>query len=659
MRLYSRFLLDGENSPSFRGGIVIACKSISSARRVVPPKLRAEDEAMRGFRLQNRGIDPSGSVNGKSSEINSESNDSRSGAIRVFIGVIVATAVFYAARDLLLPLAIAVVIAVTLSPIANRLERYIGRLLSAATVVSMTIAVLAVLGYFLTVELASVAVQVADYSDNVAVKIAALEKSTPDWLHRVEEGVANVQHQLRWNVSHSASAHRAAAELPNTTELVKQALPIASDVGEGALVIVFLFFLLYGRKDLRDRMVRLAARGGFTITKQAIESAGEAVGRYLLIFSLINLGYGIAVTAVMWMLGLPNPEFWGMLAFLLRFIPYVGALGSALLPTLVAFAVFPGWSKSIEVIGSFIVLDQIAAHMIEPFVIGRGIGVAPAALLISTTYWAWLWGVPGLLIAIPLTACLKVAGDYVPPLGFLGVLLGAETPSNESYDYYRRLLELDHTGAHALAVRYCDEHGLHATFADLITPAIVTMGDDFEHGNISERNLETVVEKTRQLIVDLGDRFDKPRTASRQRIVGLVAPDEVHSLGMLMVLEVLRLDGAIATFVSENKSAQEMREFVGRYSPDLVCITCTMAECVAPATALIRDLKKDLPRLRVIAGGRAVVAAPSEFLSAGCWQVFRTGSEARRAIRRLPIRLSGSGFSQSANIQAISETESS
>jgi len=113
--------------------------------------------------------------------------------------------------------------------------------------------------------------------------------------------------------------------------------------------------------------------------------------------------------------------------------------------------------------------------------------------------------VPGLLIAIRLTACLKVAGDYVPPLRFLGILLGAETPSNESYDYYRRLLELDHSGAHSLAIRYCDEHGLEATFSDVMTPAIVIMGDDFDHGNINERNLETGVETTRQLIVDLGD----------------------------------------------------------------------------------------------------------------------------------------------------------
>ena len=128
---------------------------------------------------------------------------------------------------------------------------------------------------------------------------------------------------------------------------------------------------------------------------------------------LTNLGYGIAIGIVAWLLGLPHAAFWGALAFLLRFIPYVGALASAVLPTLVAFAIFPGSSRSFEVLGSFVILDQAVAQFVEPFLIGRGVGVSPVALLVSAMYWAWLWGIPGLLLATPLTACLKVAGDYI------------------------------------------------------------------------------------------------------------------------------------------------------------------------------------------------------------------------------------------------------
>ena len=160
-------------------------------------------------------------------------------------------------------------------------------------------------------------------------------------------------------------------------------MPILSDLTTVLLVIVLFFFLLYAREDLRDRVVRLMARVRVTLAAEAIATASSIVSQYLLLFCLINLGYGLSIATVMWALGLPNPVFWGALAFLLRFIPYVGALISAVLPTLVAFAVFPGWSKSLEVFGSFVVLDQIAAQFVEPFFIGHGIGLSPLALLVS------------------------------------------------------------------------------------------------------------------------------------------------------------------------------------------------------------------------------------------------------------------------------------
>src|SRR5208282_3904083 len=118
---------------------------------------------------------------------------------------------------------------------------------------------------------------------------------------------------------------------------------------------------------------------------------------------------GVTIGAVVWFLGLPNPIFWGGLAFLLRYVPYVGTLIATILSATVAFAVFPGWNKSLEVVGAFILLDQISAQLVEPFLIGRGIGLSPVALLIAAMYWSWLWGVAGLLLATPLTACLKVA----------------------------------------------------------------------------------------------------------------------------------------------------------------------------------------------------------------------------------------------------------
>src|ERR1700687_1824289 len=138
----------------------------------------------------------------------------------------------------------------------------------------------------------------------------------------------------------------------------------------------------------------------------------------------------------------------------------------------------PSPPQNAAVLGSFVILDQAAAQLVEPILIGRGISVSPVALLVSAMYWAWLWGLPGLLLATPLTACLKVAGDYIPELGFFSILLGADTVIEGYNDYYRMLLELDQLGAVALAISYCDQNGLESTFDDVLNPAVRLAGDE-------------------------------------------------------------------------------------------------------------------------------------------------------------------------------------
>jgi methylmalonyl-CoA mutase cobalamin-binding subunit len=256
------------------------------------------------------------------------------------------------------------------------------------------------------------------------------------------------------------------------------------------------------------------------------------------------------------------------------------------------------------------------------------------ALMVSAMYWAWLWGPVGLLLAAPLTACLKVAGDYIAPLGFLSILLGDEPASEDYHEYYRRLLELDQAGARSLATRYCDEHGLEPVFNDVIVPALILMGEERAEDHISQENQQFIVDTTREIVIELGNRVSKPRTTARLRILGVCPNGEAHSLGLLILLELLRQDGAAATFTGENKSPDEVRAFVRRFAPDLVCVSCTVAECLPSAVELIRSLKADSPGLIIIAGGKAAVSAPSELLAAGCSQIFRSRGEARRAVRR-------------------------
>src|SRR5712671_2859254 len=565
------------------------------------------------------------------------------GSAKAIIAVIVAIAVLYVAKDILLPLAIASLLAVVFTPIASRLERFVGRFASSALIVIAVVSSLVAVGYFLTVQLTAVAVEMTDYSDNIAAKLAKIATSTPEWLQRIESGVKDVQQQVQNAGPHLPKARpptivQAQVVAPTASDVLKPALPILAGIAEGSLIIVLFFFLLYGRRDLRDRLIRLAARARIPVAAEAIETAGSTVGHYLLLFTLTNLSYGVAIGIVVSMLGLPNPAFWGGLAFLLRFIPYVGVLISALLPTLVAFAVFPGWSRSLEVLGAFIILDQVVAQFVEPFVIGRGIGVSPLALLVSAMFWAWLWGLPGLLMATPLTACIKVAGDFIPGLGVLTILLGADRKLEDYHDYYRTLLELDLPAARTLAIRYSDENGLEQTFTDVLIPAVMLSSEERAESHISQENDQFIIETTCDLISELGSRFPKPRSAPRLRILGICAPGDVHSLGLMILLELLRHEGAAATLIDPSKTPEEIRHFAARFQPDMVCLSATMTECMPAAVELTRGLKKDSPRLTIIGGGRAALAEPSELVQAGCEQICGSRSDARRAIRRYVLR---------------------
>ena len=562
------------------------------------------------------------------------------GVTRSILAVIVATVVLYFGKDILLPLTMASILAVAFSPITSRLETFLGRFVSSALVVLLAITVIGAIGFCLTVELTSVAVEVAGYSNNIAAKLTRLQGSTPAWLQSVEDGVKDVERRLQKTgpipKGGPSRMVQAQATPPAMFEVLKPAWPILSGLGKCLLIIVLLFFLLYARRDLRDRLIRLAARARIPVAAHAIETAAGAVGRYLLLLSLTNLGFGIAIGIAAWLLGLPHSAFWGALAFLLRFIPYVGALSSAVLPTLVAFAVFPGWSRSFEMLGCFVILDQVSSQLVEPFLIGRGIGVSPVALLISAMYWSWLWGLPGLLLTTPLAACLKVAGDYIPELGFFAILLGADTGSDDYHDYYRMLLELDESGARALAIGYCDTHGLEATFDDVLIPALRLAGQERIESHISQENQHLIVEVTRGLVKDLGKRFIKPLTTPRLRILGVCAPGEVHDLGLLMLLELLRHSGAAANLIEESTPGG-VRDFLKRYAPDMVCLSCTMTECLPAAAELVRGIKLDSPGLTLIGGGPAAVASPAELLKAGCTQICASRGDARRVMRRFAV----------------------
>ena len=555
------------------------------------------------------------------------------------LALVFATAALYRGRDVLLPITAALILAVICSPMATLFEPWVGRFVSAALVVVIALSAIVAVTYFLTVELTEIADKVSGYSTTIANKLVALERREPVWLTHTQHAVSVVQQRLQGSrPSVVPRTIQAAPSSGSMADTLRPLLPVLDALVSFLLIIGLLFFLLYTRRDLRDRFVRLTARARLTVANQALEAAGDIVARYLLLFTLVNLVIGILCGTAAWLLGLPNAPLWGLLAFLLRFIPYVGMIVAAVLPGLVAFAIFPGWSRALGVVASFVFIDQASAQFAEPILIGRGIDLSPVALLIAALYWSWLWGLPGLLLATPLTVCLKVAGDHMPALDFLSLLLAGNRRLDDYHDFYRLLLEMDQDGARRLAITYCDENGLQQSFKDILTPAIALAGEEHAEQHISDDIFRLVIDTTRGLITDLGARSNKPRRPRRTRILGFCAPGERHDLGVMMLLELMRNSGAAVKFIGAETSVDEIRETVRRFAPQLLWVSCTMADRLPAAEALIATLKRDSPNLTVVAGGAATTSRAAELLHAGCTQVYKEKEEVSSLVRRFALQ---------------------
>jgi len=222
-------------------------------------------------------------------------------------------------------------------------------------------------------------------------------------------------------------------------------------------------------------------------------------------------------------------------------------------------------------------------------------------------------------------------------LSFFSVLLGAEPASEGHQEFYRRLLERDQTGAQEMASRYCDEHGLEATFNDLLTPTIVLAGSERAEDHISEENQQFIIATIREVISHSGSRWNGVRSApfSFRRVMGLCAPRELHSLGLLMLLEVLRREGAVVRFIPEDTTADGVREFVRSFSPEVLCLSCTLTEHLTDAVELVATLKGEFPNVIVIAGGPGAMAEAPRLLTAGCRQVCGDREQALRVLGRV------------------------
>jgi len=372
----------------------------------------------------------------------------KSGRIRKgngLLGVCLSVASLYFAREVLIPIALAVLFAFLLEPLAHYFEKHhLGRVGSALAAVLLSLLILGALSYFVLGQFSALGGELPRYEKNIHDKLRRFQ-ATEGALNHAVNSLQDFKKDLTpTNSASSTNNPRGKAASPpeakvvpvevrnpesSTLQLVRGLVgPSLNFVVTLFLVTVFCVFTLVGRDDLRARLIRIVGSRNERITDKLLDEMGTRVSRYLLMQLIVNVTYGIPIGFGLWLIGIPNPLFWGMMASLFRYIPYAGPWLAASMPIAVAIAIGSSWSQPVLVLALFAVIEILTANLVEPRLYGNSTGITPLAVLLAAVFWTWVWGPIGLLLSMPLTVCLVSIARYAPQLEILDQLFG-ETKS--------------------------------------------------------------------------------------------------------------------------------------------------------------------------------------------------------------------------------------
>ena len=338
-------------------------------------------------------------------------------------------------KALLVPLALALLLAFLLAPVSTRLERLGLRRTPAVIAVCVAIGlVISGIGWMAAREMSSLVAEAPRYRENLREKIATLRGPIGS-MDRAADAVERLEAELdRPKPGEPREQPAPKVEVversPMLDRLATIVSPVADWLGSAAIVAVLAIFMLLQREDLRDRVIHLVGTRDSSLTTSALDDAGGRISRYLGTQALLCLAHGVMVGVGLFCIGIPGALLWGAVSALFRFVPYLGPWIAAILPIATAAGALDGWTPALLCAGLFVFLELVSNNVLEPWLYGASVGLSPFAIIFSAIFWSWLWGVPGLLLATPLTACFVVLGGHVRGLEFVSVLLADEKKPN-------------------------------------------------------------------------------------------------------------------------------------------------------------------------------------------------------------------------------------
>ncbi|WP_425449950.1 AI-2E family transporter [Virgifigura deserti] len=561
-------------------------------------------------------------------------------AVTTAVVVVIAIAALYFGRDIIIPFALAVLLSFALGPIATRLRRWgLGRVPSVLIVVLVAFAAIAGFAALVGSQLIQLADNLPTYQHNILAKIRSLQSAAPSGgiIDRASTMLEELGSELSSGAGAAAGAPvdgeagreamavRIEETAPTPFEVIENiAGPILAPIGTAGLVVVFVVFMLLEREDLRNRLIRLVGGGDLHLTTEALDEAARRVSRYLLMQLIVNVTYGVPIGVGLYLIGVPNALLWGVLATVLRFVPYIGPFIAALFPMALSIAVDPGWSLLFLTVALFLTAELISNNVVEPWLYGSSTGMSAIAVILAAIFWTTLWGPVGLLLATPLTVCLAVMGRYVQPLRFFDVMLGSDPVLAPEEGFYQRMLAGDPEEGEEIAETFLKTRPLSAFYDEVALPALRLAERDRQRGVLVGERRAVVTESFQRVVRELADREDPEEArlaaVSHQGAPPVEAPPTpaVPSTGrpVLCIAGRTGLDWVAAAMLAQ---LLERRGIGARplpaeaVSPEgaaslesegvaLVCVSYLSASAVLHARQACRRLRRQFPEAGIMVG---------------------------------------------------------
>lgn len=373
--------------------------------------------------------------------------------VKVMAGCVIAALIMvalYVGKDILIPLALAVLLGFLLDPLVTWLKKKgLPRIAAILLVMLATLGVLGGGATYLGIQLGELSQKLPEYQDTIKQKLNSVKEyaSGPSVWDGAKSTFNTVESSIATTVDEPEEKGVQEVKIVGTEATAKEEAlqwlsKIADPLATFGIVLLFLILILLDRKDLHDRLLKLLG-GNLNVGTDVLDEAAVRIGTYLRMQLIVNVTYGIPMALGLWLIGVPAAIMWGILAVAMRFVPYVGPMLCAVCPLVLAFAVDPTWNMVLWTLALIVTLELISNNIIEPWLYGESTGLSTLAIIVAATFWTALWGPVGLILSTPLTACILVLAHYIPALGFLKVLLGSAPVLTAPERFYQRLVAND------------------------------------------------------------------------------------------------------------------------------------------------------------------------------------------------------------------------